>query len=187
MHYNGKKYTKIAKGTFTTCYVSPDKKSVLLKTDDVMKHALAEGAYVDCYLFPKVDVIEHGLYEMQYYPSTKGILKNLKSKRQKELFRLLRGAFEVNKYTKRDNYYSYWYNIFDNLPAKFGNEKEYLLYTLMDLSNYGTVNFEFQPRNLRVHKGKLLLLDCFFCTYALRIENQKQEQRLKERASYRYY
>lgn len=183
MYYKGIKHKQIGKGTFTTAYLSPNEKIVLLRSSDPMKQALAEGFYVDCYLFPKAKLVDDGLYEMEYYPSQRGIIKHLGSKRQIELYRWLRKAFEESLYT-RCNKYSYWWKKFSSMPAKFEREKEYLLYTLSDLSNWtSNINFEFQPRNLRVVKGKLLLLDCFLCINKLQEENRKAS----ERRNLRYY
>ena len=149
----------IGKGSFTKCYLL-NNTTVLLKSVDPIKEAMAYNWFPDSELFPEVLFSSlDGYYEMKYYPKVTSLKNNLDSD-QWLIYKQLR-ALEI-PFDRND------YNRYDNLYKLFGtlenNElREIMQDALGACSNYGTkIGFEISPRNVACKNGKLILLDCFF-------------------------
>jgi len=163
----------IGKGAFTKAYLQ-DNGKVLLKSVDPIKECMALGWFPEHRLFPTVEMIDTGMYEMQYYPKVTSLKQNLTAE-DWELYKELRALFDtykasVNKYDG----YSSWYKVFStsDLPEEI---KELLLEALDACANVGSdIMFEISPRNVAVDNGRLVLLDCFYQTSILQqVRNSK--------------
>lgn len=163
----------IGKGSFTKAYLQ-DNGKVLLKSVDPIKECMAFGWFPEHRLFPAVEQIDTGMYEMQYYPKVASLKQNLTAE-DWALYKELKALFDAyqapsNKYDG----YSTWYTAFadSDLPEEI---KEVLLGALDACSNMGPdIMFEISPRNVAVDNGRLVLLDCFFQTSMLqKVRNSK--------------
>lgn len=156
----------IGQGSFTKCY-QLNSTTVLLKSTDPIKEAMACGWFPDSSLFPVVEnsAID-GCYEMEFYPRTRGLKTRLDSD-QWQLYKDLKQLFDNRPFiSNKYDAYSTWYNIFEQLENE--EVKEDLQSALDACCNFGSdINFEISPRNVAVKNGKLILLDCFFSITAL--------------------
>lgn len=157
----------IGKGAFTKAYLL-DSGRVLLKSCDPIKECMAWGWFPEHELFPHVTMIDTGVYEMDYYPRVRS-LKSALQPEQYALYKQLRSlcaGLEMPRNTY-DNY-SYLYDAFSNSNLA-QDIKDVLLEALDACANIGPqMWFEISPRNVAVKDGKLVLLDVFFCTQALK-------------------
>lgn len=163
----------MGKGAFTKCYLKDCGARVLLVSTDPIKECMAWGWFPDSTLFPKVDMIEVGTYEMDYYPSTRGLKEHLEPE-QWELYQTLRRCFSESPHVKKEaDLYSSWYSIFEDAREKASIKviKEGIgdvLEALDGCANCGSdIQFEVSPRNVRARGGKLVLMDCFFMVSSL--------------------
>lgn len=163
----------IGKGSFTKCYLMDCGKRVQLQSTDPVKEAMAWGWFPESVLFPKVDYVDLGVYEMDYMPGTRGLKSELEPE-QWELYQALRVVFLRNVWVQReDDLYHAWYGEFEKAADAYG--ESYIGEAFRDLmealdacANFGSdVSFEISPRNVRAVNGKLVLIDCFFLQSAL--------------------
>jgi len=142
----------IGRGQFSTVY-RKNSSTVLIKSTDPVKECMALGWFPSCRLFPKIKRINCELYESKYYPRVRS-LKNSLEPKQWELYKALRGCMSWKLTAEQ---------VIKSLHPKFRKQRDHLLAAINALYNYGDdVCFEISPRNVTVHKGKLILLDCFF-------------------------
>lgn len=156
----------IGKGAFTKAYLQ-DNGKVLLKSVDPIKECMAFGWFPEHRLFPAVEMIDTGLYEMQYYAKVTSLKHNLIAE-DWELYKELKALFDASTVpSNKDDGYSTWYETFSN--SDLDEEiKEVLLEALDACANVGSdIMFEISPRNVAVDNGRLVLLDCFFQTSML--------------------
>lgn len=156
----------IGKGSFTKAYVQ-DNGKVLLKSIDPIKECMASGWFPEHRLFPSVEMVDEGMYEMQYYAKVTSLKQNLSSE-DWALYKELKALYDAYE-APTDKYdgYSSWYTVFSSseLPEEI---KEVLLEALDACSNIGSdIMFEISARNVAVDNGRLVLLDCFFQTSML--------------------
>lgn len=164
----------IAKGAFTKCYLLPCGERVRLVSVDPAKEFMALGWGSEDSMFPEVKRVDHGIYEMKYYPRVKS-LKSALDADQWEFYKKLREISEKCPRPIKD------WDYIDALRAKFAElkEGEALNEHLDGLLNYGCdIGFEVSPRNVAVENGKLILLDCFFFKGKLK-EARAKSNRLK--------
>lgn len=168
---NTSKMQRIGKGAFSIVY-KKDEKTVFIKSKDNVKECMSMGWFPNTRMFPKIERVgvsdcgEFQFYEEKFYERKLAPKKDLLPD-EYEFYQALR-----NLNTRCDNNYmrlDHWRNQFDSLPAKFKRKKKLLNEALDALSNYGTdICFEISPRNIAIHAGKLVLLDCFFFASALK-------------------
>jgi hypothetical protein len=164
---------QIGKGAFSTAYLQNDG-SVLIKTVDRVKEAMANGFFPNHRLFPTLEHVDSGdvfeYYKMKFFPKVKSLKKNLTA-RQYRLYKVLKALVPPD--CEFNDRYQEWHNIFDTLPSEFKAEREAIQEAMSGLSNYGTdISFEISPRNIAIQGRKLILLDCFFLVNDL-IKNRK--------------
>lgn len=151
----------IGKGAFTKAYLL-DSGRVMLKSCCPIKECMALGFFPEHRLFPKMNMIECGMYEMEYYPRVKS-LKNSLDAEDYELYKELRqiaqnAGHPANIYDS----YSALYKAFEASDLE-DEVKEVMLEALDGCANCGSdIGFEISPRNVAVKDGKLVLLDVFF-------------------------
>jgi len=150
----------IGKGTHTKAYLRDDGK-VQLHSNDPVKEVMALGWFPSCELFPIIELIDTGVYEMDYYPYHSSLKNNLEPE-QWQLYQDLRHLYHSVVNTKNpQDMYAYLHNHFDKLLDK--RIVLLLQEALLACSNYSTaIIFEISPRNVKVNNGKLILLDCFY-------------------------
>lgn len=152
----------IGKGAFTRAYLMSSGR-VLLKTCCPIKEAMAWGWFPESPLFPEVEYVDVGVYEMEYYPRVPSLKKALKPD-QYTIYKTLNAiyrtsAFDMIRMNDADRY-SYWYKRFEELPEELA---EVLHEALDACANFGSeIGFEITPRNVAVKDGNLILLDVFF-------------------------
>ena len=153
----------VGKGSFTKVY-RKSKTKVLIKTIDVVKEAMAENSvFQKSSLFPTLRYQgssgKYKLYEGTYYKPVKSILMNVPD-RDWELYQILQNI----SWSYGGTYETLYSRFEKRIPGKFWRQKKVLLKSLETLKDYtDAVGFEISPRNLAVHRGRLVLLDCFFC------------------------
>jgi hypothetical protein len=148
----------IGKGAFTRAYLMESGK-VLIKTCDPIKECMAWGWFPESELFPKLDWVDLGVYEMEYYPRVKSLKGSLEPE-QYEIYKSLRALGTLYRQNKHE-LHSAWHELFDTLEDE--GLKEVMKEALDACGNYGSdISFEISPRNVAVKDGKLVLLDCFF-------------------------
>lgn len=162
----------IGKGSFTKCYLLPCGSRVQLISRDPVKEAMARDWFPESELFPKVDYVDLGVYEMDYFEPVRSIKQNLIAGHW-QLYKELRDLFlnnnpGINCFNPNDLYHL-WYKVFEEqaeryAPGSFMFESyQDIMMALDACANYGSdVVFEISPRNIRIKEGKLILLDCFF-------------------------
>ena len=157
----------IGKGAFTKAYLL-DSGRVLLKSCDPIKECMALGFFPEHRLFPKMEMIECGMYEMEYYPRVNSLKNNLDAEEYK-LYKTLREIAQsiTNPLNIYDSY-SVLYKAFEE--SNLNDEvKEVMIEALDGCSNFGPdIGFEISPRNVAVKDGKLVLLDVFFSKSVLK-------------------
>jgi hypothetical protein len=164
---------QLGKGAFSTAYLQNDG-SVLIKTVDRVKEAMANGFFPSHRLFPTLEHVDSGdvyqYYKMKFFPKVGSLKKGLTS-RQYRLYKVLYDLQAPDcEYNDR---HQEWHKIFDTLPSEFKAEREAIQDAMNGLSNYGTdISFEISPRNVAIQGRKLILLDCFFLVNDL-IKNRK--------------
>ena len=159
----------IGRGMFSTVY-RKNAKTVLIRSIDPVKECMAMGWFPNSRMFPKttrVAILDDdqgtALYEQGYYPKVKSLKAALKPA-EWEFYRELRKAqnnvnYFLDDYKALDSLQS----LISNLPSKYARKKVALLGAIDALTNYGPdIRFEISPRNVAVHNGRLILLDCFF-------------------------
>jgi len=167
------KLPKVGQGKFSVVYKKSDSK-VVIKSKDPVKECMSLGWFPNTTLFPKIEYIEHSsvsdfvFYESKYYANNSRNFKKDLLPFEYEFYSELR-KLRVRPNTKPQFLYQEWIYQFDNLPNKFYKRKEHLIEAVTSLMNYGEdICFEISPRNIKVEKGKLILLDCFFLFSKLR-------------------
>lgn len=148
----------IGRGAFSTVY-RISKSKVLISSRDNVKECMGLGWFPKSPMFPSIKCIdftgERKLYTSRYYPKVTS-LRNTLDTREYEFYKVLRAL-------ERGRGYAHWYAQFQGIPPYFKGKKKVLQSALDSLANYGDdVCFEISPRNVAVHKGKLILLDCFY-------------------------
>ena len=175
----------IGRGMFSTVY-RKNTKTVLIKSIDPVKECMAMGWFPSSRMFPKITRVavmydDQGtaLYEQRYYPKVKSLKAALKPT-EWEFYRALRGinifhCFGWDDYKTLDSLQS----LIKALPSKYARKKAALLGAIDALTNYGAdIRFEISPRNVAVHNGRLILLDCFFMVGKMEeVRTQKQKRR----------
>lgn len=158
----------VGKGSFTRVY-RKSRTKVLIKTVDITKKAMAENSvFQRSSLFPTLRYEgssgKYKLYEGTYYKPVRSILMSVPD-RDWDLYRIL----ENISWSYGGTYETLFSRFEKRIPNRFWRQKKVLLESLETLLGYTTdVGFEISPRNLAVHKGRLVLLDCFFCHKLLR-------------------
>ena len=177
----------IGRGAFSTVY-RKNAKTVLIKSVDPVKECMAMGWFPNSRMFPKttrVAILDDdqgtALYEQRYYPKAMSLKAALKPA-EWEFYRELRGnvwmacnVFGNDPYKTLDSLRS----VISNLPSKYARKKTALLGAIDALTNYGAdIRFEISPRNVAVHNGRLILLDCFFMAgKAKEVRTQQRKRR----------
>lgn len=142
----------VGSGQFTRAYQTPNKKHVILFSLDPVKEYMGLGWFPECGLFPKIETLDYGTYKSKYYPIVS--LKEL-NRRHREYYDICRDIHLV----QLAQGYHQLFKAFSNIKYKYLREA---LVDALTCINNENVQFEISPRNIRVHKGKLILLDCFF-------------------------
>ena len=149
----------IGRGLFTRCYHKPGSNRVLLVSRCAAKYVLATEGYGSSSLFPPLKYLEEHVYEAPFYP--KESLNKLNSL-HRAYYTCLRRMYvkAMNDYWDDFSISNiYWEELFEDIP--FPHLRKALLDAYRKLSPSMEVNFEISPRNVKVHKGKLILLDVF--------------------------
>ncbi len=153
--------TLIGSGHFSKCYVDNDKPGhVLIRSRDNIKECMSLGWFPDSELFPKVTFFESddkderfNWYSMKRYEQYDGRKVN---QWNRQLFCTLKGVFEHFRFKPAVHVNDY-IETFNDLGL------QPLADAAQACSNYGSdVRFEISKRNVAIHEGKLILLDCFF-------------------------
>lgn len=148
----------IGKGSFTKAYlVSPGE--VMLDTRDPVKHHIVNGDVIQGSMFPKLYKKADGRIYSKYLPRTPSLKANL-SERHWKYYKELR---DLSNFIEADCHSTV------SIRRMLGTIKYSVLHDqvvnqfeqLRNLAPYD-IYFECSPRNVRAHKGKLVLLDCFF-------------------------
>lgn len=150
---------QIGKGSFTTAYLKPDKKVVLLKSCDPIKECMAYGWFPNSRLFPKVSFGEQdGTYLMKYYPKVSSLKQALVPK-DYALYLELKNLWKQMPNGAGFNEVLAVFKLISNRHTR-----KIMIEALEACGNYGSdVVFEISPRNVAVSPtGRLILLDCFF-------------------------
>ena len=161
---------RIGKGSFTTCFLNDDGKTVTLHSCDPMKEGLALGVISNSRLFPKIERLNYSdngaVYTMKYYPRVKSIKSNLNPLHY-SYYLELREAYDRISYDKL--YDASFVVIASFKLIKNRYLRRVMIEAIEACMNYGTdICFEISPRNIAVDKGRLILLDCFFSGSLLR-------------------
>ena len=159
----------IGRGMFSTVY-RKNAKTVLIRSVDPVKECMAMGWFPSSRMFPKTTRVallddDQGtaLYEQRYYPKVKSLKAALKPA-EWEFYQGLR-EMQGNINRLLDDYKALdsLQSLIKALPGKYARKKSALLGAIDALTNYGPdIRFEISPRNVAVHNGSLILLDCFF-------------------------
>lgn len=167
----------IGKGSFTKCYLLPCGSRVQLISRDPVKEAMAWGWFPESDLFPKLDYVDLGVYEMEYLEPARSIKQALMPEHwslYKELRDLFLNKNPANNCSRPDDLYHLWYGVFEEQAEKYAlgsfmfEAYQDIMMALDACANFGSdVVFEISPRNIRIKDGKLILLDCFFIHSAL--------------------
>ena len=180
----------IGRGMFSTVY-RKNAKTVLIKSVDPVKECMAMGWFPSSRMFPKTTRVallddDQGtaLYEQRYYPkamSLKAALKPVEWEFYRELRKVqdhMWGRYNVFGNDQFKILVSLQ-SLVSNLPSKYARKKSALLDAIDALTNYGPdIRFEISPRNVAVHNGRLILLDCFFMAEkAKEVRTQQRKRR----------
>ena len=174
----------IGRGMFSTVY-RKNAKTVLIKSMDPVKECMAMGWFPSSRMFPKTTRVallddDQGtaLYEQRYYPKAKSLKTALKPV-EWEFYRELR-ELQSNINRLLDDYKALasLQALIKALPGKYARKKSALLGAIDALTNYGQdIRFEISPRNVAVHNGRLILLDCFFMAEKVKEVRTQQRKR----------
>jgi len=164
----------IGKGTFTRAYLLENNR-VLLRSNDPIKECMAHGWFPESRLFPVVDQVDDGVYEMEYFPRTSS-LKNALAPREYALYQLLKTFADVthtrachSRDALRHGILHETISEFSEANGEYAEEFQAIAEAVDACGNYGTdIGFEISPRNVAVKDGQLILLDCFFIMSALK-------------------
>lgn len=155
----------IGKGAFTKCFLLDCGSKVRLESSDPIKEVMAEGWFPESDLFPKVVSVDHGVYEMEYFPkpinNPRSLKKNLDPD-QYEIYKTLRGVMDDITHTLNiHNQYTEVYKAFERIECE--TLRDVMIEALDACANINScIAFEISPRNIAIKNGKLILLDCFF-------------------------
>ena len=159
----------IGKGAFTTAYRFNDKK-VLLKSEDLVKLAMAQGMFPNSKLFPEIDFLDSIKYKdydyiMNYEPDLKSrvVISKLNPYYQ-NMYRQLK-KLENSFHGRID---------FEEKVDKLKGLKSYHKMALksaysaiMNFEDDYDIRFEISPRNVSTKNGRLILNDCFYSYSAM--------------------
>jgi hypothetical protein len=158
---NGFKF--LGDGQFSEAYLNRADGTVLIKSVDPIKKAMASGKLPKCRLFPEIyyvgkDTRRIHLYRMPYYKIlAHSNITHVLCKHDYDLYKVL--AKQGTKTGIRDIIKG-----FKQLPDGFSNERDMLIEYSDSL--YRTVkqviSFEVPDFNVASKDKKLILLDCFF-------------------------
>ena len=177
----------IGRGMFSTVY-RKNAKTVLIKSIDPVKECMSMGWFPSSRMFPKttrVAILDDdqgaALYEQKYYPKAKSLKAALKPA-EWEFYRELRKLQEhMHRRCHLTDYkiLECLRSAISDLPSKYARKKSALLGAIDALTNYGLdIRFEISPRNVAVHNGNLILLDCFFMAEkAKEVRTQQRKRR----------
>ena len=175
----------IGRGMFSTVY-RKNAKTVLIKSVDPVKECMAMGWFPSSRMFPKttrVAILDDdqgtALYEQRYYPKAKSLKAALKPA-EWEFYRELRELqSNINHFLDDYKALASLQSLISDLPSKYARKKAALLGAIDALTNYGPdIRFEISPRNVAVHNGNLILLDCFFMAEkAKEVRTQQRKRR----------
>ena len=175
----------IGRGMFSTVY-RKNAKTVLIKSVDPVKECMAMGWFPSSRMFPKttrVAILDDdqgtALYEQRYYPKAKSLKAALKPA-EWEFYRELRELqSNINHFLDDYKALDSLQSLIKALPGKYARKKAALLGAIDALRNYGPdIRFEISPRNVAVHNGNLILLDCFFMAEkAKEVRTQQRKRR----------
>ncbi len=155
----------IGSGTFTKCYQISESR-VSLVTVDPIKDLYSMG-WLDNDLFPVMERVDCGVYEMDYLPRDSS-LKGALDTDQWIIYKTLREIAKAN--VRITNPYD-GYTVLHKAFEQIANERlrETMLSALNQVANYSSeIGFEVSPRNVTHKGGKLILLDVFFCKQSLK-------------------
>lgn len=162
---------RIGKGAFTTAYLNEATQRVTLHSCDPYKEAMAWGWFPESPLFPAVDFIDVGVYEMDYMPATRGLKSALKPD-QWDLYQCLRAVadewrstMDSNNWRHSDSFSMLHTALRESAASALYPEAIQTIREAVDAcSNFGSdVGFEVSPRNVHVNSsGQLVLMDVFF-------------------------
>ena len=170
-----KNLPQVGKGAFTRCY-ELDSETVLLETFDPIKKLMSQGKFPKSKLFPAVVPFKKkakvggDFYTMFYYKgrpnrcTSKWLRENLDPDQfelYKVLFDLTQKVIAELKGKRNLDRRPYWIKAFKELEDK---KLSKMLIKTYDLCCTVAENIRFDcfPHNVSVHKGKLILLDCFY-------------------------
>lgn len=147
----------IGKGAFTKAYLL-DNGRVQLHSCCPIKECMAHGWFPESRLFPKLQVVDEGVYEMNYLTRVTAPKRQL----NEQDYKLYKALQQVYADGSAVDYFSI-YKSFEKHLEEF-EELETMLEALDACSNWGTdIGFEISPRNISVNPGGFLVLaDCFF-------------------------
>jgi len=159
----------IGKGAFTTAYRFNDRQ-VLLKSEDLVKLAMAQGMFPNSKLFPEIDFLNSIKYKdydyiMNYEPDLKSrvVIPKLNPYYQ-NMYRQLK-KLENSFHGKKD----FEKNV-DKLKGIKTYHKNALKSAFAGIMNFEEdtdIRFEISPRNVSTKNGRLILNDCFFLFSAM--------------------
>lgn len=152
----------IGKGAFTKAYLLESGR-VQLHSCCPIKECMAAGWFPESKLFPVLDLIDSGVYEMEYLTRVTAPKRQLNENSYK-LYKALQRVF--------GEYCMNYFEIYKSLEKHLNGftELEEILEALDACSNFGTeLGFEISPRNISVdEEGNLIMADCFFHRPTLR-------------------
>lgn len=147
----------IGKGSFTKAYLL-DNGRVQLHSCCPIKECMAHGWFPSSRLFPELQLVDEGIYEMDYLTRVTAPKRQL----NETGYTLYKALQQVYADGSAVDYFSI-YKSLEKYLAGFA-ELETMLEALDACGNWGTdIGFEISPRNISVTpEGFLILADCFF-------------------------
>lgn len=156
----------IGKGSYTKAYLLPDNK-VILASNDPIKECMALGWFPDSDRYPVIDWFlwleqeDVQFYSMGYYPYCRALSQLLLPDEMRLYSALRKLHARLPSKPERKLFPRY---INEMILPTWPDAAQALLdgYNVcLNVDTHG-VGFEISPRNVRVHEGKLIFMDCFF-------------------------
>lgn len=141
----------IGKGAFTRAYLLENNR-VLLRSKDPIKECMAHGWFPESRLFPVVDLVDDGVYEMEYFPRTSS-LKSALAPRDYALYQLLKTFADVahargcgGRDVMRHSVLHDTIAEFTEANSEYAEEFQAIAEAVDACGNYGTdIGFEISP------------------------------------------
>lgn len=156
----------IGRGSFSRVYRKGANEVLIVSTDKV-KAAMSERFWPKSRLFPRIKFIGYNeddtcTYSSRYYPKVKSLKLSLETA-EWEFYKFLR---DLDRYPEKNYRYEHYLKQFATIPWR--SKRNAMLEAWECLRMYSDdACFEISPRNVAVHRGKLVLLDVFFFYHQL--------------------